>query len=326
MSEPVRYRVYPTWMFGVALTFGVLAGVLFCNERLPQAYCRSGSDYFILFGSWLGCVFVLIRLFRIRRLRFSELFTCIGVGTVLLFLMMPNIEAGRMAARWGTDSCQLRAIGAALHAYHEKHGQFPPLATLESEEELVGTSRNGDPVHYLAVTGEGTAWGTAGKTGRLSEIRDPAHTAIVIGVVDPGPLSEKTKTVPLEDLVSGNIAWEKQAATYPYQQDLFSTIHPGVNVLMADGSVRFCIGRPTPEEIRELFSIHDKTPIETGERKSSGAMAYFAGGSPGTSPFFVRMTLYRIWQLSIVLLFAGIFFPRRCTAQKVPEDQVKVVR
>ena len=225
--------------------------------------------------------------------------------------MLPNIEAASTSARCATDQYNLRTIGTALQTYHDHHGQFPPIDKLNLEENLSGTSYHGKPIHYLAVTGKDTAWGPDGKKCHISEIKDPAQTAIVIGVVNQGRQFEETRTVPLEDLVSGKISWEKQIATYPYQQNRFSRWQPSASLLMADGTVRSCIGTPTSEELRRLFSIHDKKPLETGHQDCTGSLIYFASGTPEASRFTVRVILYRVWQLSLVLLFVGIFLPRR---------------
>ena len=109
---------------------------------------------------------------------------------------------------------------------------------------------------YAAVTGEDTVWPDDG-TRSLSELSAPSNTAIVVELVDSDIHAAEPRDISLEDLISGKFPWSR-LNTHPYVYNALTYPQPGTNILFADGSVRYYVGTPTPEEIRQLFSVTKK--------------------------------------------------------------------
>ncbi|MCL2710101.1 MAG: DUF1559 domain-containing protein [Planctomycetaceae bacterium] len=63
----------------------------------------------------------------------------VGVGVALL---LPAVQAAREAARRMQCANQIKQIALALHTYHDTHGAFPPLYTVDA---------NGNPLHSWRV-------------------------------------------------------------------------------------------------------------------------------------------------------------------------------
>ena len=160
---------------------------------------------------------------------------------------------------------------------------------------------------YLAVTGENTAWLPDGSPRSLAEISDPANTAMIVELTDSDILVTEPKDITLNDLASGKIAWSR-VAVHPYADGLVYP-HPGANILFADGSVRWCIGIPTEEEIRRLFSIRKKTISEANCKDKSKFI--FGDRSVILAKQPIRAAVYYTWWTCLIILFIASICPRK---------------
>ena len=180
---------------------------------------------------------------------------------------------------------------------------------VHDKEEPIEESRY---TTYVAVQGDDTAWRADGTPRSLKEIADPANTAMVIELANSKIQDIEPKDIQLDDLLSGRIAWDR-LTVHKYDDGLVYP-QPSTNILFADGSVRRCIGIPTKEEIRQLFSIKEKpvTPANRHDRENYvfGDRRQVFAKQP------VRAIVYYTWWTSLAFLFIAAIWPRRLSREQ----------
>jgi hypothetical protein len=106
--------------------------IRFARKESPKGIGRSCLGYFCSFRIGRPSAIVYFLLFFI-------LVDTIGIG---LAMLLPAIQAAREAAQRIQCSENLKRIGAAMQAYQQKHGRFPPAFVPD---------KNGKPMHSWRV-------------------------------------------------------------------------------------------------------------------------------------------------------------------------------
>lgn len=257
-----------------------------CGEPLEKATSRNGaskkSKRTGKSGSNAGLIFAIVGVFGV-------LFVCGGL-LILPALLLPAVQQAREAARRTQCRNNLKMIGLAVHNYHDSFVMFP-AAHLNDEEgdprlswrvsilpfldessryqsydfsqawdgptnsmlltpsphAYICPSYNGLPsmgsTCYATISGSDTVMG-AGECIRIRDIRDGTSNTLM--VVEACQL---------------NIPWMKpqdideDSVTKIGAPDGISSSHQkGVNVLFADGSVRFLSSETSPELLRAIIT------------------------------------------------------------------------
>ncbi|MBN2024899.1 MAG: DUF1559 domain-containing protein [Pirellulales bacterium] len=119
---------------------------------------------------------------------------------------------------------------------------------------------------FLAITGPGTAW-PDGESCPRDRIQDPANTVLLVEAANT-----KTPWMAPKDLTRDEILADREglagafSSRYADADGYFvRQRYVGGHVLMADGSVHFLPGRPSPEDLAELLRIDGpkKVTIDT---------------------------------------------------------------
>jgi type II secretory pathway pseudopilin PulG len=71
----------------------------------------------------------------LRNLTLIEILVLLAITSVLVALWMPAVQTGGRRGEARRQRCRenLQRIGLALHAYHDDHGSFPPVYTVNAE-------------------------------------------------------------------------------------------------------------------------------------------------------------------------------------------------
>jgi len=229
-----------------------------------------------------------------RRFQFGlrDLMVAVAVVALLLGLLMPAINVAREAARKAACMNHLKQLGLAMHNIHDLRRRFPPDFVTDSagrpalswrvlvhgelesaayvlpcrmEEPWNGPNNrkvttpfmrayhcpsdlSGEEMaSYLAVVGPETAW-PGQKSTCFADFRDgTANTILLVEAADSGihwmePRDREFKTFDF------SINSRSGRGTSSYHGG-------GVNVLFADGSVRFLPETVAPETLRALLTI-----------------------------------------------------------------------
>jgi prepilin-type processing-associated H-X9-DG protein len=215
------------------------------------------------------------------------LFLC---GGVLVALLLPAVQAAREAARRANCSNQLKQIGLAMHNYNDVNGAFPPAYVADANGKPMHSWR----VLILPYMEQGQiynrydqtqAWDSDANRQLLSEMpstyqcpsagQGGQNTSYVVvqgkeTIFDgatPCKISSITdgtsNTIMIVEAPQANIPWTEprdlnfdelsmiinSGANSPHSS------HPGgVQVLFADGSVRFLRAGIAPEQLRALLT------------------------------------------------------------------------
>jgi len=200
-------------------------------------------------------------------------------GGVLVALLLPAVQAAREAARRTSCGNNLKQIGLAMHNYHDTYKTFPPAFIADKDGEPIRSWRvlilpflEQGPMHqrydfnepwdapenqfavstalpayacpsdpgrtatptdtsYLVLTGPGTIF-EEGKNPNIRNIMDgTSNTIMAVEIRGSGINWCEPKDLDIADFVAmfGPNGTGSQASPHP----------GGLNVLMADGSVRF---------------------------------------------------------------------------------------
>ncbi len=214
-------------------------------------------------------------------------FLCGGVGVALL---LPAVQAAREAARRSQCANNLKQIGLAFHNYHDTTGAFPPAYIADTNGKPMHSWR----VLLLPYMEQGAmynrydqsqAWDSGANRQLLSQMpvtfqcpSAPSGTQSTSYVVVQGAetifdgstpckiasITDGTSnTILVVEAPQANIPWTEPrdltfaelsmvingGANSPHSQ------HPGgVQVLLADGSVRFLSKNIAPEQLRALLT------------------------------------------------------------------------
>jgi prepilin-type processing-associated H-X9-DG protein len=224
------------------------------------------------------------------------LFLC---GGVLVALLLPAVQSAREAGRRAQCSNNLKQIGLAMHNYHDTKNEFPPAYTtnaagqpLHSWRVLILPYLEASPLYDRFVLSE--PWDSAANRDLVAHM-PPAYscpstagtagsqTTSYVVVQGPETIFDADKPCKISSITDGTsntiLVIEAPHANIPWTEprDLdFAELslvinggagsphsdHPGgVNVLMADGSVRFISKGLPPETLRALLTKAGNEPI-----------------------------------------------------------------
>lgn len=223
-------------------------------------------------------------------------------GGILVALLLPAVQAGREAARRSQCTNNLKQIVLAMQNYHDTYQCFPAAATADEEgnpmrswrvavapfveqgyvydsydfdepwdgpsNRLLETSRSNvyvcpsDPTagmtdtSYVMIVGKDTVGGEPNEFVKMRDITDgTANTIIAIEVAGAGISWLEPRDMTVDEAIA-------------YITDPGATgkthVHPGgVNVAMADGSVRFISSTIDPQLLRWLLIRNDGQQVNS---------------------------------------------------------------
>ncbi len=211
-------------------------------------------------------------------------------GGVLLALLLPAVQAAREAARRTQCSNNLRQIGLAMHNYHDINGNLPPAHIADANGKAIHSWRvlilpymEQDPLYKRYDQSQ--AWDSPANRQLLSQM-PPTYQCPSAGVggqntsyvVVQGPetIFDGDKPCPMRAITDGtantimiveaphaNIPWteprdlnfaELTMAVNSGANSPHSTHPGGVQVLMADGSVRFLSAGISAADLQALLT------------------------------------------------------------------------
>jgi prepilin-type processing-associated H-X9-DG protein len=221
-------------------------------------------------------------------------------GGALSFLLLPRMMSSMPVSGQAQCSNNLKQIGLAMHNYHDTYRCLPaavltdendrpmrswrvailpfveqaPLYNLYDFNEPWDGPNNGlllgdfpmgyrcpqdnasgpFETSYVMIVGEGTLGGLPNEEVSFAKVLDgTSNTIIVIEVAGAGIPWMEPRDMTVEEAVT----FITDPAASQFQQ-----VHPGgVNVLMADGSVRFLPNSIDPQVLRLLLTRNDGQPI-----------------------------------------------------------------
>ncbi len=229
-------------------------------------------------------------------------------GGIPAALLIPARQAAREAARQSICAANLKQIGAAMHAYHDAYNCFPPAVITNQQGTPMRSWRvaiepyvtDGPPMYddynyrepwnsranqalkgarpncyacpadsmvgpndtsYVMIVGEDTIGGVPNECVTFADIRDGSSFTILavevagsgIGWLEPRDMSVDEALVYI---------------TNPETSGM-SHAHPGgVNVLTADGRVRFVASSISPKTLRAMLTRSDGRVIRDFDSES----------------------------------------------------------
>jgi prepilin-type processing-associated H-X9-DG protein len=279
VAEQYAGQSGPCAKCGQTITIPLPAGVA-APVYAPGAESSSAATVIIILAVVLGVVVV-------------------GVG-LLAALLIPAVGAARSAAKRAVCSNNLKQIGLAMHNYHDVYKCFPPAYVADKKGKPMHSWRtlllpymdmdalyrqynldepwNGpsnrmitdmpiqtyrcpesanvklEETSYVMVCGPG-AFGNKTKATALSDIRGGAsHTIMIVEIANSGIKWAEPRDLDAAVLEAG--------INDPAGEGVQTNHLQGINVLFADGSVRFLSGSADPEILKKMISIAgDETVI-----------------------------------------------------------------
>ena len=224
-----------------------------------------------------------------------------GLITLLYLLLAPAMAQARVEAMQLQCTSRLESIAAAMNAYHDDYGSFPPAYTVDED---------GKPMHswrvlilpYLTNYQQWLAneydmeqpWDSQHNSSLLRqmpfEFSSPNDTAdsstetSFMIVAGPGTAFSGSEWINKKDILDGpkntilvveaagqNVPWTQtqdldfEAINFSTNQvgGLNSEHSEGVTVLFADGSVHFIPKEAKPEHVEALFTIDGGEKVKT---------------------------------------------------------------
>jgi prepilin-type processing-associated H-X9-DG protein len=222
-------------------------------------------------------------------------------GGGLVALLLPAVQAGREAARRAQCTNNLKQIAIAMHNYHDTYKCFPSAVLTDEdgnpmrswrvailpfvEQGVVYDSYNfdepwdspsnqvlagnrstvyacpSDPVvgpyetSYVMIAGKGTVGGEPNEVVTFAEITDgTSNTIMAIEVAGSGISWMEPRDMTVDEA----IAYITNPSATGQQH-----VHPGgVNVAMADGSVRFVSSSISPQVLQSMLTRDDGQRVD----------------------------------------------------------------
>ncbi|MGQ9606880.1 MAG: DUF1559 family PulG-like putative transporter [Thermogutta sp.] len=203
----------------------------------------------------------------------------LAVIGILIALLLPAVQAAREAARRTMCMTHLKQIGVAMESYHIKYGCFPPV----NEDDPTAPSWRVlilpffDQVELYEGYDLSQSWDAPANASVSNmpvpeylcpSVEGPSSRANYVRVVGPSTIADPGKVVSVAEITDGlsntilcvdwpdsDIRWvEPRDITVDdflawFAQRKHRRGHPGgINVLFADGSVRF-LSYSTPVEV-----------------------------------------------------------------------------
>jgi prepilin-type processing-associated H-X9-DG protein len=209
------------------------------------------------------------------------------------------VGSAREAAKKASCNCHLKQFGLALHNYLAANGCFPPAYTVDDQGRKMHSWRalllpyfeaGTSPVNYNInepwdSPNNRKAWDQMPSTFRCpSDDSSPPNTTSYVAIVGPTTMWPGAKRVTADDITDGLsntiaiVEAKNLAVPWLEPRDLdeeslsliindkatknaLSSAHSdGVNVMLADGSVRFLLRSIDPKLLKELLTIAGGEP------------------------------------------------------------------
>ena len=217
-------------------------------------------------------------------------------GGIMVALLLPAVGAAREAARRAQCSNNLKQIALAVHNYHDSHDCFPTAATADEDgnpmrswrvaimpflngggyydqydfdepwdsptnQSLAGlgsiyyrcpseTGPIGSDTSYVMIVGKDTIGGEPNEVVRMTDVTDgTSNTILAIEVAASGIPWMEPRDMTVEEAV--------EYITNPAATEATHAHLGGVNVALADGSVRFIAQTIDPGVLRSMMLRND---------------------------------------------------------------------
>ena len=215
-----------------------------------------------------------------------------GLITLLYLLLAPAMAQARVEAMQLQCTARLESIGAAMNAYHEDYGSFPPAYTVDEDgtpmqswRVLIMPYLTNDVwlVDEYEMEEPWDSQHNSSLLGRMpyefsspNDTADPSMETSFMIVAGPGTAFSGSKGINKKDILDGpentiliveaagqNVPWTQpqdldfEAIDFSTNQvgGLNSEHSEGVTVLFADGSVHFIPKDAAPEDIEALLTV-----------------------------------------------------------------------
>lgn len=286
--KPLQFRLWELLLFIAAAS-----GFMFLSAPLV----RSAISPILM--ECIGLVVFALLYWKLRTRKWMEAATVAVVLFVLMALMLPAVQFDHSHRRRLSCAHNLRSIGVALNAYHEKYGSLPPAYIADE---------NGKPMHSWRVLvlpfmeqeaiykryDFSQPWNSphnlrlAPLIASFYECRSDSPSGLgsqtsYLAVTGPGTLWPGAKAARFDDVTDGltntilivEVHNSGIQTTEPRELDISQmpmAISPksglgissghgnGANALFLDGSVKWLDDTVSPTTIRKLLNINDGSP------------------------------------------------------------------